>query len=160
MIEGKDLIHDLKERGTRVTPQRAIILSAIENISGHFTADELFSEVQKVSSYISLATIYRTLEMLREMQLVSESHMGTSTTHYALKTHANHHHAICRTCQATIELPGDLFLPVESMLDDEYGFAADINHLVIFGVCSYCQKAQKADEAAQVAEDSGDPITA
>lgn len=156
MIDGKDLIHDLKERGTRVTPQRAIILSAIEKISGHFTADELFSEVQKVSSYISLATIYRTLEMLREMQLVSESHMGTSTTHYALKTHANHHHAICRACQVTIELPEDLFKPVVAKLDKEYDFAADVNHLVIFGLCSYCQN---VDESAEVAEGVVEPVS-
>lgn len=153
MIDEKDLINDLKERGMRVTPQRAIILSAIERISGHFTADELFSEVQKASSYISLATIYRTLDMLREMQLVSESHMGTSTTHYALKTHANHHHAICRGCQGTIELPEDLFATVVSTLSSEYNFAADLSHLVIFGLCTYCQNvAPQEDKLEGLAE--------
>ncbi|MEM7129961.1 MAG: Fur family transcriptional regulator [Chloroflexota bacterium] len=140
MSEQKDLIGDLRERGTRVTPQRAIILSAIEKLPGHFTADEIFGEVQKVSRHISLATVYRTLDMLQAMQLVSESHMGTSTTHYALITHANHHHAVCRNCQCTIELPANLFEPVVETLAVDHNFVADVNHLVIFGWCQHCRE--------------------
>lgn len=140
MSNNQGLIGDLRDRGTRVTPQRAIIIKAIEKLPGHFTADEIFDEVQKVSSYISLATVYRTLDMLKEMQLVSESHMGTSPTHYALISHATHHHAVCRNCQQTIELPVDLFEPVVKALRDDHGFIADVNHLVVFGWCRACQE--------------------
>ena len=63
------LIDTLKSRGIRVTPQRAIILAAIEQMPGHVTAEEIFDSVQRVNSYINLATVYRTLDLLRETGL-------------------------------------------------------------------------------------------
>jgi Fur family ferric uptake transcriptional regulator len=93
-----DLLEELKSRGIRVTPQRAIILDAIESISGHFTAEDVYAAVQKVSSYINVATVYRTLDLLKELDLISEADMGAAATHYALRTHGAHHHAICRAC--------------------------------------------------------------
>ncbi|HRV91220.1 MAG TPA: transcriptional repressor, partial [Anaerolineae bacterium] len=70
-----ELVNDLKERGLRVTPQRAIILEAIEGLSGHITAEDIFGVVKEVNSYISLATVYRTLELLKELGLIIESNM-------------------------------------------------------------------------------------
>lgn len=139
MGEQGSLIQELKERGLRVTPQRAIIVEAIEGLAGHITAEEIFAEVQKVNSYISLATVYRTLDVLKEIGLVTESHMGTTMTHYALRTHANHHHAICRVCQGSIELPTDFFDETARRLHTDFGFTADVDHVVIFGWCSHCQ---------------------
>ncbi|MEM7032827.1 MAG: Fur family transcriptional regulator [Chloroflexota bacterium] len=133
------LIEDLKERGMRVTPQRAIILEAIESLHGHVTAEEIFAVVKEVNAYVSLATVYRTLEMLRDLDLVTESHMGTATTHYALRTHATHHHAICRNCHTSIDLPKDIFQSLSQQLSQEFEFKADTNHLVIFGWCTNCQ---------------------
>ena len=140
MGQQNSLIDDLKARGMRMTPQRAIIVQAIEGLSGHITAEDIYAEVQKVNSYISLATVYRTLDMLKELGLVTESHMGTTTTHYALHAHANHHHAICRACNSSLELPTDLFESTAQRLFTDYGFTADVNHVVIFGWCKVCQQ--------------------
>jgi Fur family ferric uptake transcriptional regulator len=134
-----NLITDLKGRGLRVTPQRAIILEAIEELSGHITAEDIFAIVQRTSSYISLATVYRTLELLEELGLITESNMGTGTTHYALITHGPHHHAVCRRCNKLIELPHDLFSPMVERLYKDYNFTADANHVVILGWCQDCQ---------------------
>ncbi|MEZ4582387.1 MAG: transcriptional repressor [Caldilineaceae bacterium] len=112
MNDNGNLVRDLKLRGVRVTPQRAIILEAIEQLPGHMTAEEIYNAVQAVNAYISLATVYRTLDLLREMGLVTEARMGTTTVHYALKDHANHHHAVCRNCKHSYELPDDLFAPI------------------------------------------------
>jgi len=139
MAEKISLINDLKERGLRVTPQRAIILEAIEKLSGHITAEDIFALVQKSSPYISLATVYRTLDLLKELGLITESHMGTGTTHYALMTHGPHHHAVCRKCNRSIELPHDAFMPLVEKLHSEYNFIADANHVVILGWCQECQ---------------------
>lgn len=133
-----ELVTELRERGIRMTPQRAIILQAIEGLAGHVTAEEIFDAVQKVNSYISLATIYRTLDMLKDLGLVAESHMGTTTTHYALRTHSDHHHAVCRICNRSIDLPLDYFESMAQRLDQEHHFVADVNHLVILGWCREC----------------------
>lgn len=135
-----NLISDIKERGIRITPQRAIILQAIESLTGHVTAEEIFTEVQKVNEYISLATVYRTLDMLKDLGLVAESHMGTATTHYALKAHGDHHHAVCRICSHSVDLPINFFDEMSAQLEDEFGFTADVNHIVILGWCKHCRE--------------------
>lgn len=132
------LIDTLKSRGIRVTPQRAIILAAIEQMPGHITAEEIYDSVQRVNSYINLATVYRTLDLLRELDLVTEADMGTGATHYALHTHGTHHHAICRTCGRSIEFSDDLLEALTKDLRSRYGFVADANHTVIFGWCEGC----------------------
>ena len=145
MSTRRDLIEDLRARGVRVTPQRAIILEAIEGLSGHVTAEEIFSEVQRVNAYISLATVYRTLDLLQELGLVTESNMGTTTSHYALKTHGNHHHAVCRLCHKTIELPANFVAGISRRLRSDYHFIADDNHIVIFGWCERCYETINGD---------------
>lgn len=139
-MKKNNLIKELRERGCRVTPQRAIIIEAIEALTGHLTAEEIFAQVQRTSPYISLATVYRTLDLLKKLGLITESNMGTATTHYALRTHGStHHHAVCRVCQQSIELPDDLFEPIVQSLQRDYNFTAEANHLVIFGWCADCQ---------------------
>ncbi len=135
----RKLVEEIKERGVRITPQRAIILEAIEEMPGHVTAEEVYTRVQQVNAYISLTTIYRTLDLLSELGLITQTNMGTATTHYALHTHATHHHALCRSCGRTFELPDDLFAPVVDVLQREHQFEADIDHLVVFGRCQDCQ---------------------
>ena len=138
MSSRSGLVEELKSRGLRVTPQRAIILEAIETQSGHLTAEEVFAAVQKVNSYINLATVYRTLELLRELDLITESDMGTGATHYALRSHGPHHHAICRTCGRSFEFSHHLLEPFLHQLADEHAFVADAHHIVIFGWCESC----------------------
>lgn len=138
MSDRISLIDELKSHGIRVTPQRAIILDSIESFSGHFTADDVYASVQKISSYINIATIYRTLELLTELDIVTEADMGGSATHYALRTHGPHHHAICRTCGHSFEFPCDLLTPTIEGLHDRFHFIADARHIVIFGWCAQC----------------------
>ncbi|MDM8519349.1 transcriptional repressor [Anaerolineales bacterium HSG6] len=139
-----NLIQELHERGCRVTAQRAIIISAIESLSAHITADEIFKAVKKNNPYISLATVYRTLDLLKEAELITESNMGGSTMHYALKTHGPHHHAVCRKCNQSIELPSLLFTPIIEQLKTNHNFILEADHMVLFGICWQCQK--EADE--------------
>lgn len=132
------LVEELKSHGIRVTPQRAIILDAIESMTGHFTADDVFAAAQAVSAYINIATVYRTLELLKELEMITDSDMGVSATHYALRTHGPHHHAICRTCGRSFEFPHTLLETAISRLNAEFDFVADAHHVVIFGWCTGC----------------------
>jgi len=140
------LVKQLKSHGIRVTPQRAIILDAIENMSGHFRAEDVYAAVQEVSSYINIATVYRTLELLKELEMVTDSDMGAGATHYALRTHGPHHHAICRICGRSFEFPHALLETPIARLSAEYGFVADAHHVVIFGWCSGCLPQPAAQE--------------
>jgi Fur family ferric uptake transcriptional regulator len=123
----------------RITPQRAIIFEAIERLEGHITAEDIFQEVQEVNPYISLATVYRTLELLQELQLVTPTNLGGSQTYFALKDHGTHHHLVCLQCQRIEEFSDDLFDPVRLRLAEEYSFQVHTDHMSLFGICRECQ---------------------
>jgi Fur family ferric uptake transcriptional regulator len=140
------LIEALQSRGMRVTPQRAIIFEAIEKLEGHITAEEIFEQVQKVNPYVSLATVYRTLELLLELNLINQTNFGRSQAYFALKDHGPHHHLVCSECGYIEEFSDTVFDPVRTALDRQYGFQAHTDHLSIFGVCRKCGEKATAEE--------------
>jgi Fur family ferric uptake transcriptional regulator len=139
---GPDLIEAIKQQGLRITPQRAIIFEAIEKLKGHITAEEVFQEVQQVNAYISLATVYRTLELLRDMNLVTQTNFGHSQAHFALKSHGPHHHLVCVQCQGIEEFSDEIFEMVRQQLLAGYGFEVHTEHMSLFGLCRECRRAQ------------------
>lgn len=134
------LVEELRACGLRVTPQRAIIFAAIEKLEGHITAEQIFQEVQKVNPYISLATVYRTLELLQELNLINQTNFGRSQAYFALKEHGPHHHLVCVECGKIEEFEDALFEPVRLSLRQQFGFEAHTDHMSIFGLCQKCRK--------------------
>lgn len=137
------LIETLKTHGLRLTPQRAIIVEVIERLKGHITAEDIFAEVQKVTPYINLATIYRTLDLLQELNLITPTNLGRSQTYFAVKDHCSHHHLVCQACGHIEEFCDDLLDPIRVELEEQYGFKAHTDHLSIFGLCRGCRPADQ-----------------
>src|SRR5438094_5895576 len=86
----------LRKRGYRLTPQRFMILSVIQEAEEHLSIDQITERVQKRNPYVSLSTIYRTLELLRELGLVREVHLPGEQPHYEPVEGTAHHHLVCR----------------------------------------------------------------
>ena len=128
------------KRYLRATPQRAIIFEVIEKLVGHITAEDIYEEVQKVNPYISLATVYRTLELLQELNMITPTNLGGSQTYFALKDHGPHHHLVCMECGGIEEFSDDIFDPIRIRLEEEYGFWVRTDHMSLFGVCQACHK--------------------
>jgi Fur family ferric uptake transcriptional regulator len=135
-----ELINAIKAQGLRVTPQRAIIFAAIEKLEGHITAEDIFAEVQQVNPYVNLATIYRTLELLQELDLITSTNLGRERTFFALKNHCSHHHLVCEVCGGIEEFQDDVLEPVREILEEKYGFEAHTDHLSVFGICQGCRR--------------------
>lgn len=140
MNSQSSLVKELQARGMRVTPQRAIIFEAIEKLEGHLTAEDIFAQVQDVNAYISLATVYRTLELLQELNLITPTNLGGSQTFFALKDHGSHHHLVCLECGNIEEFSDDIFDPLRSRLEEEYGFQVRTDHMSLFGICQQCRE--------------------
>ena len=129
----------LKESGRRLTPQRLMILSAVRHAEGHVTASEILEEVKESYPYIDASTVYRTMNVLKQMRLVSETDMGGSESRYEWIEQVRHHHLICRKCDG-VTLLDDRFLEnLGTEILDDYGFKSDIDHFAIFGVCEECR---------------------
>lgn len=139
-----ELVNAVKFHGMRMTPQRAIIFDAIETLEGHITAEDIFEAVQQINPYINLTTIYRTLELLQELNLITQTNLGHGKTYFALKEHCSHHHLVCQECGEIEEFCDDILDPVRTTLQEQYGFEAHTDHLSIFGVCRSCRKKDNA----------------
>ena len=137
-----NLIGELQARGLRVTPQRAIIFEAIEKLEGHITAEDIYQEVEQVNSYISLATVYRTLELLQELNLITQTNFGRHQTHFALKDHGTHHHLVCINCNQIEEFDDELFDPIRTRLEERHSFEVHTEHMSLFGLCRRCREEQ------------------
>ena len=128
----------LRKRGYRLTPQRYMILSVIQEADGHLSIDQIAERVQKRNPYVSLSTIYRTLELLKELGLVRENHLAGEQPHYeAVEGHA-HHHLVCRNCRAIIHLNDDLLGDLGEQLQQQYGYHSLTLDLVAAGYCDAC----------------------
>jgi len=131
----------LRARGYRITPQRQLVLEAVESLR-HGTPDELLLEVQKTAAGVNLSTIYRTLEVLEEVGLVSHAHIGHGApTYHAVEEHA-HIHLVCDGCEKVISADVDLAEPFVRARSDDFGFDTDITHFSVHGRCADSRAAQ------------------
>jgi Fur family ferric uptake transcriptional regulator len=138
MTETPDLADRLRASGHRLTPQRELILRAVERL-GHATPDDVLAEVRHESQAVNVSTVYRTLEVLEELGLVRHAHLSDrAPTYHSVRDH-EHFHLVCRNCQKVISVGPDVLDPLLARLRDEFGFEADIGHLTVFGRCRDCQ---------------------
>ncbi len=138
MKQSVEIISILGEKGYRLTPQRMMILSAIEDSNDHISADEIYAQVVAEYPYVNISTVYRTLELLKRLGLVTETDLGGGRVRYHPAGKGHHHHLVCTECGAIIDLEEALLSSLESTLLREYEFAADLKHLAIFGRCAKC----------------------
>jgi len=130
----------LRKRGYRLTPQRFMILSVIQEAEKHLTIDQIAERVQKQNPYVSLSTIYRTLELLRELGLVRENHLSGEQPYYEAAEGKDHHHLVCRNCRTIIHLDHKLLGTLNEQLQEQYQFHNVTLDLVAAGYCESCWK--------------------
>ena len=140
MDEPWDIAGKLSEQGYRLTPQRIMILSAIENSDNHISAEEIYAQIVARYPNVNISTVYRTLELLKRLGLVTETDLGEGRVRYHPAEKGHHHHLVCRECGAITDLDESLLAPLKSALLREYKFNADLRHLAILGRCVKCRE--------------------
>jgi len=116
-----------------------MILEAVEAADYHISADEIYTSVCKRYPHLNISTVYRTLELLKELDLVTETDMGDGRVRYHSIRKGHHHHLVCQNCSCVIDLDETTLLPLKDALSRDCGFDADLKHLAIFGRCSKCR---------------------
>jgi len=133
----EDLGTRLRGQGLRLTPQRELILSAVEEL-GHATPDEVLAHVQDRASAVNQSTVYRTLELLESLGLVRHAHLGGRAPTYHSTAEPEHGHLVCRQCGAETTLTADAAHDFAEQLSASEGFLVDVGHLTVFGTCREC----------------------
>lgn len=123
--------------GQRATPQRLVILGALHP-GEHLSADDVFARVEPLLPGVNRSTVYRTLELFRDLGLVSMTDLGGGARQFELFD-APHHHLICHRCGELMELDDALVEPLRQAIRARYAFAPSIDHLALFGFCAGCE---------------------
>jgi Fur family ferric uptake transcriptional regulator len=127
----------LRARGYRITPQRQLVLDAVARLE-HGTPDEICAEVQRSANGVNLSTVYRTLELLEELGMVTHTHLGHGAPTYHAATADDHLHLVCRDCGAITETDVSLADDLVARLAEQHGFETDVAHFAIYGRCKGC----------------------
>jgi Fur family ferric uptake transcriptional regulator len=134
----RDLVAILRERGQRMTPQRQLILEAVQAIDGHISAEAVHSRVAAQFPQVNISTVYRTLELLQELGLVTHTHFDDGIAKYHRADAGLHQHLACRDCGFEKELDLEILQPLALRLRQEYGFELDLAHFALVGRCDAC----------------------
>jgi Fur family ferric uptake transcriptional regulator len=119
----------------RLTPQRCAVLDEIGSAHGTFTATELLERARLRHPRLGLATVYRTLELLRAAGDVRRV-AGTTAT-YMRCAPGHHHHLVCVAC-GTVEETDLCAAPADAELERRHGFRAQAHEVEIYGTCARC----------------------
>jgi Fur family transcriptional regulator, ferric uptake regulator len=141
-----DLLH---ARGSRFTPQRQLVIEQVLATSGHIVPEAIYAEVSRRFPSINRSTVYRTLQLLEEMGLISHAHVEEGSTRYHRAEDPAHLHLVCHGCGSVQEV-ADLSVgdPLRAALAERFGFESDLTHLAIAGRCRSCAVGRKSTVAA------------
>ncbi|MDQ1615608.1 MAG: Fur family transcriptional regulator, ferric uptake regulator [Actinomycetota bacterium] len=127
----------LRARGYRTTAQRQLVLDAV-TVLRHGTPDDICAEVQRTSPAVNISTVYRTLELLEDVGLVTHTHLGHGAPTYHAATDEDHLHLVCRDCGGVTETDVSVADALVQRLASEHGFVTDVAHFAIYGRCPGC----------------------
>ncbi len=140
----------LKDKGLKVTNQRLLVLEVLaDHRDKHMTAEDIYELVKEDYPEIGLATIYRTVQLLREMQLVDRINLDDGCLRYEIsdlcdgETKHHHHHLICKTCGKVVPFEEDLLDELERLVEQETGFQVSDHELKFYGQCEECLTKQR-----------------
>ncbi|TXH44853.1 MAG: transcriptional repressor [Actinobacteria bacterium] len=127
----------LRSAGFRVTRPRMLLLAAVRRLR-HATPEELLAEVHTAEPGINLSTVYRALGVLDQVGLITHAHIGSGAPTYHPSTTPAHLHFRCQRCGRLQSLPPSVGASFVADVHSRIGFAADLSHAAIRGLCCDC----------------------
>ncbi len=152
-MAGEGIQGSLKKRGIRLTRQRLILLKLIDQSGQHLDAEQLYQRAKQLDSKINRVTVYRTLKMLKEGQLVDEldlMHYEGDQHYYETRMKQEHAHVVCLRCGKVEEFYGEPLNRLRRQIEAHFGFQILVARTEVGGYCAHCQvlRAQEMEEAA------------
>lgn len=129
----------LRAEGKRVTGQRTLLLKIIRESKGHLDAGEIYRRARARDPRISLSTVYRNLNLLRDLGVITELHLDEEHHHYELREEAEHYHLICSNCDRVVEFDSSSMGSTIERIGAEQGFLIEHVHIDLVGRCQECR---------------------
>lgn len=130
----------MRERGYRVTPQRVAILNALLNRHDHPSVEQIFEQVKPAYPMTSLATVYKTVAVLKEMGEILELGFSEGGNRYDGSGSVSHPHLICVSCGAILDVEDAGANDLSAAVAQQTGYQMVNYQFDLYGVCPACQK--------------------
>jgi Fur family ferric uptake transcriptional regulator len=130
--------------GHSMTAQRRLLLELLRDAEGHIDAKELYRRASARDESISPATVYRSLNLFKELGLIDEIRLGKIRCYYEIKQSPEHQHLVCQGCGKVIEFQNPYFQKLIKAVQRERGFKITKAELYLEGYCTECEEKEKA----------------
>jgi Fur family transcriptional regulator, ferric uptake regulator len=132
----------VKQKGLKYTEQREVVLSVLLDAQDHLTAEEVYNEIKKEhpESNIGIATVYRALSFLEEVDLITSIAFGTDGKKYESNAKSHHDHLICTNCGKIIEFIDDEIEKRQDKIAKKNKFKITSHSMQLYGTCETCQE--------------------
>ena len=138
----------LRRAGHKMTPQRLMIVRALRHSEGHISAAGILDQVRELYPFVDISTVYRTVDVLKRLRLATSTDMGGGDVVFEWCPAEPHHHLICTACGHVSEIGHGYLEDLADRISEDFGFAPDLHHFAIFGLCAECQASETADADA------------
>ncbi len=131
----------MQNRGLRLTTQRELVCEAIFTCPGHICAEHILSAVatRRPDLRVNKTTVYRALDLLQELGLVTEHKCGDGRAQYEPASRGRHSHLLCRQCGELLDLDDSLAAGLREGLRARHGFQLELESYPLSGVCAACR---------------------
>lgn len=132
----------IKSLGLNNSIQREYVLKVLFECDNHLNAEDIVTAIkQNYKLNIGIATVYRILNLLEEMKIINGiSISGNDSKVYELNLISHHDHIICLECKKIVEFYDDELEKIQESIAKENGFALESHDMMLYGICSECQK--------------------
>ena len=139
MIMSLNFKQDNRIHGHSMTSQRRLLLELLRDAKGHIDAKELYRRASVKDDSIGQATVYRSLNLFKELGLVDEMRLGKIRCYYEIKQSLEHQHLVCRGCGKVMEFQNPHFQKLIEAVRQEHGFKVTKAELYLEGYCPECE---------------------
>lgn len=132
----------LKESGLKYTRQREVVLKILYHSDIHYTPEALYLEVKKREPdlNIGIATVYRTLNLLEESEMVTSISFGAAGKKFELANKPHHDHLICKNCGKIVEFENSIVERQQALIAKEHKFKLTGHLMQLYGICDACNQ--------------------
>ncbi len=143
----EEMIKTLKDGNYRITPQRLAILKILAGSTAHPSVEAIYEKVKPDFPTTSLATVYKTLVLMKELNQVMEISIGEGSNRYDGNQPFPHPHLICVKCKKIIDSDPDSFDAMVKKVAKKTGYRIISHRLDFFGICPECQAENELNAA-------------
>ena len=132
----------LKESGLKYTRQREIVLNILYHSDTHFTPESLYMEIKRKEPNLNvgIATVYRTLNLLEDSQMVTSLSFGAAGKKFELANKPHHDHLICKNCGKIVEFENSIVERQQALIAKEHKFKLTGHLMQLYGICDACNQ--------------------